>query len=250
MSSEVVDERAAAKGAPKFLFAFLFFLAAVGVAGIFLLLHARSLRAQRGVATVEIVDNRPGAQAVDIETSPDDTGLPVLFTAPTFALVNQDGEAVNNQTLAGRPYVAAFMFTNCTTACPMMAGKLFSLQKEIRSKAVRLVSFTVDPERDTPEVLRGYLTKFQAEKDRWLFLTGTKEQMVEAEKGFHLRLPRPDPNAVPNNSADPMVAMPHSDRFLLIDQKGRVRGIYDSKDETALAKLKQHSELLATVGTK
>lgn len=197
-----------------------------------------------------------GAAAVtasDIETSPDATGLPALFEAPKFALKNQDGKAVSAADLAGHPYVAAFIFTHCTSVCPMMTGKMSGLQDAIPEKAVKLVSFTVDPARDTPETLKTYAAKFGADDSRWFFLTGTKDEMVAVEKGFYVRLPRPDPTSTvadPKLAADdPMQLMPHSDRFILVDGQGRVRGIYDSKDESAMAKLKTDSAKLAKTGS-
>ena len=186
----------------------------------------------------------------DLSKPVDSSGLPVLFDTPEFVLVNQDGQTVRSAELAGSPYVAAFMFTNCTTACPMMAGRFAELQKQISDPRVRLVSFTVDPERDTPEVLKGYLQRFRAEPGRWSFLTGTKEQMVAAERGFGVRLPRPaadartnEPNTVPET--DPMALLPHSDQFILVDSRGRVRGLYDTKDDNAMARLREHSRILA-----
>jgi cytochrome oxidase Cu insertion factor (SCO1/SenC/PrrC family) len=181
---------------------------------------------------------------------PDSSGLPVLFEAPGFELVNQDGQKVSKSDLAGKPFVAAFMFSNCTTACPMMAGKMKGLQDRIEDKDVRMVSFTVDPERDTPEVLKGYLKRFNADTARWFFLTGSKEQMVAVERGFGVRLPRPAPDARTNEAnpaptTNPMDLLPHSDRFLLVDAEGRVRGIYDTKDDNAMAKLRTDAVILA-----
>lgn len=180
----------------------------------------------------------------------DASGLPVLFDAPTFELVDQDGNRVRHTDFAGSPYVAAFMFTNCTTACPMMAGRFAELQRQISDSRVKLVSFTVDPERDTPEVLKDYLKRFRAEPGRWSFLTGTKEQMVAVERGFGVRLPRPpaDPrNNEPNTQVetDPMALLPHSDQFILVDARGRIRGLYDTKDDSAMARLREDSRRLA-----
>lgn len=194
-----------------------------------------------------------GIRFVDEVVSPDSTGLPVLFEAPGFELVNQEGARVGKKDLAGKPFVAAFMFSNCTTACPMMAGKMKGLQEQIQDPRVRMVSFTVDPERDTPEVLAGYLKRFEADTKRWFFLTGTKEEMVAVEKGFGVRLPRAaadgrNNEANPAPSTNPMDVLPHSDRFILVDGEGRVRGIYDTKDDNAMAKLRVEAVMLAELG--
>ncbi|MFN4243017.1 MAG: SCO family protein [Tepidisphaerales bacterium] len=183
-------------------------------------------------------------------TAVDASGLPVLLDAPAFELINQDGQVVRHTDFTGSPYVAAFMFTNCTTACPMMAGRFAELQRQISDKRIKLVSFTVDPERDTPEVLKEYLSRFRADPGRWWFLTGTKEQMIAVERGFGVRLPRPaaDPrNNEPNTQVetDPMALLPHSDQFILVDARGRVRGLYDTKDDNAMARLREDSRRLA-----
>lgn len=194
---------------------------------------------------IEIVDsNGNPVQAADIEAPVDSSGLPVLFNAPKYALRNQLDQPVSNQTLEGHPYVAAFIFTNCTTICPMMTGKMSDLQTRIDDPRIKLVSFTVDPERDTPAVLKQYGEKFKADANRWFFLTGTVEQMTAVETGFHVRVPdniRMAGGTTNNNGPE------HSDRFILVDQKGRVRGIYDAKDERAMALLKVESSKLANV---
>ncbi len=211
-----------------------------------------TLRGKSGNAPM--VDGKGTAQAGivlgDDREVPDSSGLPVIFTVPGFELVNQDGEKVSKASLAGKPFVAAFMFSNCTTACPMMAGKMRGLQDQITDKDVRMVSFSVDPERDTPEVLKGYLKRFDADTKRWFFLTGSKDQMVGVEKGFGVRLPRAaadgrNNEANPAPSTNPMDLLPHSDRFFLVDGAGRVRGVYDTKDDNAMAKLKVESVILA-----
>src|SRR4051794_7218475 len=78
------------------------------------------------------------------------------FPAPTFSLIDQNGKSFGSEQLKGKPYVAAFIFTHCAGACPMMTQKMAKLQKAVPDPDVQLVSFTVDPERDTPEVLKTY----------------------------------------------------------------------------------------------
>lgn len=209
----------------------------LGVGATAMLIRARQAEAPPAMLGGSAVST------ADIESSPDSSGLPVLFDAPTFSLVNQDDKPVTNESLKGHPYIAAFIFSNCTSVCPMISGRMSSLQEGVPSKAVKLVSFTVDPERDTPEVLKSYAAKFKADTSRWFFLTGTKEQMEAMERGFHVRLSRPAATQLTQND-DPMALLPHSDRFMLVDSKGRVRGVYDAKDETAMFKLKNDSGML------
>lgn len=216
------------------------------IAGAATSLHALRSRAQEYPPETMSAPLTGGKAVVaDIENSPDASGLPDLFEAPKFVLKTQDGKTITNTDLEGHPYVAAFIFTNCTSVCPMISGRMSGLQERIHAREVRLVSFTVDPERDTPEAMKAYAAKFQADTTRWFFLTGTKAQMVAVETGFNVRLPKRDPNATVGDPKDPMSLMPHSDRFILVDGQGRVRGIYDSKEETEMNKLKYDSERLA-----
>jgi protein SCO1 len=222
---------------PRTILIVLSGLLVLGLCALVLTLIAKQrLAQQRNSVTIVPLSGSAPALTQDIETSPDSSGLPSLFPAPKFSLTNQDEQPFTSDTLAGKPYIAAFMFTNCTTACPMMAGRMVSLQK-IAPPGVRFVSFTVDPERDTPAVLKTYLTKFNADPNRWTYLTGPVPAMQAVETGFHVRLPKPPPDSIPNDATDPMLSLPHSDRFMLVDAKGNVRGIYDSKDETAMQKL-------------
>src|SRR6185295_14620898 len=82
--------------------------------------------------------------------------LPVLADVPAFSLVDQDNKPVTKETFHGRPWVADFVFTTCGTACPMMSAKMAKLQSAIPDKDVQLISITVNPEFDSPAVLKGY----------------------------------------------------------------------------------------------
>jgi protein SCO1/2 len=148
------------------------------------------------------------------------SNLPVLMNVPHFALVDQDGRAVSDQDLHGKTWVAAFIFTGCADTCPMMSKKMEGLQDAIHAPGVNFVSFTVDPERDTPAVLKTYAKRFNADPNRWKFLTGTPQQMKDVAYGMGVAVQ-------PASGDDPIL---HSTHFLLIDAAGRVRGVYDTKD--------------------
>jgi protein SCO1/2 len=154
--------------------------------------------------------------------------LPAYYDAPTFALTDQDGKPFASEQLRGKAWVADFIFTNCPGACPQMTMRMVGLQKSIPNPAVHFVSFSVDPERDTPEVLKKYALTFGADPARWHFLTGEKTQMFEAARGMKL-------TAEPAGVLGPEIA--HAEKFLLIDGQGQVRGIYDSKDEQDIKRL-------------
>src|SRR5213595_3659993 len=106
---------------------------------------------------------------------------------PSFQLVNQNGQPFGSAQLAGKIWIADFIYTTCPGPCPMISSRMSELQKPLEKTDVHLVSFTVDPEKDTPEVLRGYAEKLRAEPKRWDFLTGAKSAIYDlSHKGFRL----------------------------------------------------------------
>jgi protein SCO1/2 len=165
---------------------------------------------------------------------------PVLGQVPAFSLTNRDGRAVGLADLAGAPWVADFIFTRCPASCPVMTARMAKLNRELpEDLGVRMVSITVDPDHDTPQILRKYAASFQA-PDRWLFLTGNKEALFRLSKeGFKL-------GVEVNTQTESIEPILHSTRFVLVDGLGRIRGYYDGFDEESMAKLKQ--DLLAITG--
>lgn len=157
---------------------------------------------------------------------------PVMSRLPTFSLTERSGRAVTLESLAGRAWVADFIFTRCAGLCPAMTARMARLGQSLPPGAL-LVSITVDPEHDTPETLARYAQGFRA-GDAWLFLTGRKEDLYAlAVQGFKLaamEVPQ-DRQAV---AAGPFL---HSGKFVLVDGRGQVRGYYDSEDESALRRL-------------
>ena len=143
---------------------------------------------------------------------------------PAFQLTNQLNHPVSNQTLAGHPYIAAFFFASCQSLCPGISGHMSKLQSELPA-SVKLVSFSVDPDHDTPGVLEAYGKKYGADDSRWYFLTGPKQEIYDTEVGVKLTAP-----------GNGLTALNHSDRLLLIDATGEVRGVYESTDPNALKK--------------
>jgi cytochrome oxidase Cu insertion factor (SCO1/SenC/PrrC family) len=133
--------------------------------------------------------------------------------------------------LAGRPFVADFIFTRCAIYCPRLTARLKELRLQLLPE-VRTVSFSVDPEHDTPEVLARYAAQWQIEGKQWLFLTGPKDAMwTLIREGFLQPV-----EAQPENTASPVL---HSTRFVLVDGAGRLRGTYDAYDEAAIGQLKR-----------
>jgi protein SCO1/2 len=142
-----------------------------------------------------------------------------LFATPGFSLLDQNSRPVSDESLRGRVWIADFIFTNCADPCPKMSAMMSELQGLLQHPDIKLVSFTVDPQRDTPEVLKRYAEQFNADDSRWLFLSGTPEQMQAVAAGMKIAAER---------STDDSIT--HSTWFLLIDRDGQVRGLYRQSD--------------------
>ncbi len=153
--------------------------------------------------------------------------LPVLAELPPFALVERSGAALDKAALAGRPAIVDFIFTRCPASCPRLTARMKELEKRIPERStVRLLSITVDPEHDRPEVLTRYADGWQA-GPRWLFATGERAAIWElVRKGFLLAV-----EETPEDTTSPIL---HSNRFALVDGEGRLRATYLAFEEDAL----------------
>jgi protein SCO1 len=143
-----------------------------------------------------------------------------------FALTERGGETVRRADLLGKVWVAAFGFTRCTGPCPQVSGTMARLQGELAGQPdVRLVSFSVDPEHDTPEVLREYAQRFGADPQRWWFLTGPREDMYRLiQESFHLAVQQSEGEA-----RRPGQEVTHSFKVALVDRAGHIRGYFDGR---------------------
>jgi protein SCO1 len=157
----------------------------------------------------------------------------VMFQLPDFTLTDQLGQPFGSKELEGRVWIANFIFTNCPSRCPLLSADMSKLQKRMRNmgNAVYLVSFSVDPDRDTPERLKEYAEKYHANVRRWRFLTGELDKVKAAVvAGFKMPM---DPGTATSSTGDTQTLfdITHGTRFVLVDQKGRVRGFYDATDD-------------------
>ena len=151
--------------------------------------------------------------------------LPLLGQVPAFDLVDQNSQPFDRAQLEGKVWAADFFFTSCTGPCPRMSAQMRQVQNATAGLAdVRLLSFTVDPARDTPAVLAGYAKRYKAQTGRWFFLTGDAHKL-DALAGSAFKL----------NSVDGSLV--HSTRFVLVDRKGRIRGYYTSSDDDFMSRL-------------
>ncbi|HEY2568852.1 MAG TPA: SCO family protein [Candidatus Udaeobacter sp.] len=150
-------------------------------------------------------------------------------TVPSFQLINQNGQPFGSAQLAGKIWIADFVYTTCPGPCPMISSRMSELQKPLEKTDVHLVSFSVDPQKDTPEVLRGYAEKLQADPARWDFLTGSKSAIYKlSHDGFKLGI---------SDGSDVQGIPVHSTRMALVDRHGEIRGYYDAPEADAITKL-------------
>jgi protein SCO1/2 len=149
----------------------------------------------------------------------------VLGQAPEFSLTNRDGSTLARTDLLGSPWVADFIFTRCAISCPRMTQRMVQLGNLLPSDhGVARVSFSVDPEYDTAEILQAYAGSWNIEDPRWFFLTGGRETMKSiVMDGFKLAV---EMNPPPG-TASPGEPILHSTRFVLVDAEGAIRGYYD-----------------------
>ncbi|MCC7017877.1 MAG: SCO family protein [Rhodospirillales bacterium] len=156
--------------------------------------------------------------------------LPDYGKVEAFQLTDANGKPFASGVLDGKIWVADFIFTNCPGPCPRMS-QLMSRLQEMTSE-VQLVSFSVDPARDTPEVLAKYAKQYQAIEGRWHFLTGDLKDIHRLSRDIF-------------KLGDVDASLNHSTRFVLIDRKGRIRGYYGTQEDAPLKRLVADIKMLA-----
>jgi cytochrome oxidase Cu insertion factor (SCO1/SenC/PrrC family) len=155
--------------------------------------------------------------------------LPAYGDVPKFELTNQEDRPFGSEQLAGQIWIADFIFTRCPGPCPIISTRMSELQRPLEKSDVHFISISVDPENDTPEVLRTYAEKLRVQPGRWDFLTGSRETIYSLSRdGFKL--------GVSDGSEEQGVPV-HSTRFVLVDRRGTIRGYYDALTADAVTKL-------------
>jgi protein SCO1/2 len=169
--------------------------------------------------------------------------LPIYAQVPDFTLTERSGRAFGLNDLRGKIWLADLIFTNCAGSCPVMTERMAQLQQVLFDQLdVKLVSISVDPSRDTPEILAKYADVHGADKERWFFLTGPYDEIVRiANQGFHLSVGQLPTEDTVNKDLGPIT---HSIKFALVDRRGRVRGYYDGTDKAAIAALIRDIKIL------
>ena len=161
------------------------------------------------------------------KNSEPENNLPIIGNIPDFEFVNSEGETITLTSLKGKVWVADFIFTTCNMACPIMTGNMNIIHKKYKQNDdVRLVSISVYPEYDTPEVLTKYASQYNANTDRWYFLTGEESTVKEVIKdGFKI--------------GDYEDIIFHSEKFALVDRSGMIRAYYNGMKTEDMKKLKK-----------
>lgn len=150
-----------------------------------------------------------------------------------FTLTECHGQTVTRADLLGKPWLACFIFTHCLGPCPLVSERMELLQNRLAGLDVRLVSITVDPDRDTPDVLKAYAERYHADPDRWWFLTGDKAEIFRLIRRDFRMIVDDEPNPKPG------FEIMHSITIMHVNAEGRVVGQYNARSDVEMARLRR-----------
>ena len=159
----------------------------------------------------------------------------IYYTVPDFTVTSQIGKTITQKTFDNSIYIVNFFFASCKDVCPKMNAKVETVYKKVLEQQyseVKFISFSVDPLRDSVPALAAYAKKFNADPERWIFATGSQEEIVKAGRGFLL------PVSMEDTTID------HSENLMLIDKNNHIRGIYDGLDEIEIKRLNDDIKML------
>lgn len=157
----------------------------------------------------------------------DDSNMMNAEVLPQFSLLSPDSKEVkSSKELNDHVWIANFVFTRCQSTCPLLSKKMKSIHDQFSNPTLKMVSFSVDPEHDRPEVLKEYANTYSADESRWLFLTGEWYAIKNLmQNGFKIGVPD-----------QPMF---HSEKFVLVDKDMKIRGYYDANSKRSYEQLKK-----------
>ncbi len=141
-----------------------------------------------------------------------------VMSVPEFEMENQNNRLISNEDMLGKVYVVEFFFTNCPTICPVMNQNLKEVEEEVNHPDFGVISITIDPKRDTPEVLKEHQQKLQIDNPNWHFLTAERDYIYRLSKEFNIYMGKDE------NTTE---GLNHSGKIALIDKKGKIRSRYD-----------------------
>jgi protein SCO1 len=202
----------------------LFLLTLVIFAIVFLTISYKLLSKNKGLPIINPSEVNPELVDTTIQYKSK------YHTIANFSFTNQNGKTITQNDYEGKIYVADFFFTTCQTICPKMTGNMEKVQKAIiNNPKVKLLSFSVQPEYDTPAVLKKYAQEKGVLDEKWNLVTGNKREIYYLARKSYL--------AVKTGSPNELYDMVHTENFVLIDSKKRIRGFYDGTSESDIEKL-------------
>jgi protein SCO1 len=146
---------------------------------------------------------------------------------PSFILTNQSGEAKTETDYRGKVLVVDFIYTRCQDVCPILTAKLAKLHNEHKEDRIHYLSISVDPKYDQPDVLKHYGDRFSVDHDRWDFLTADQDQIQAVTRGFQQAYE----HALVSEVKDAPPRILHSEKFIVVDTTGEIRGFFDTDKE-------------------
>jgi len=171
-----------------------------------------------------------GAGFIFLNQSKRKSALPLSMPSPQFQLTDQEGRPFTQEAFQNKVTLINFIFTNCPTVCPLLTQKMKKISQKISDEQVRFLTISVDPENDTPAVMKRYGNKFKVDWNRWTFLTGPLDEISKAViQGFKIAM-------VKETSPD-LLEITHGEYFVLVDSKGMIRSyqmIESPADETLI----------------
>lgn len=201
---------------------------------------------RRFIPVIDSTTGEPimGKQINDVGKEVIDT---VFRTVLPFRLIDQNGRTISNKVAEGKIHIADFFFTRCGTICPKLSSELSRVQDVFRGKPeIILLSFSIDPEHDNPTKLKAYAKKYDAIPGKWYFLTGDKAQIYNlAQRGYFL--PVVDKGV---DYGKPDETFIHSEKLVLVDKAGHIRGFYDGTDKEDVDRLILETRVLLDIYSK
>lgn len=189
---------------------------------------------------IPVIDSTSGEVKLTKNPNPkwDEPEMDTVFhTIPAWTLTDENARPFSSSSLKGKIYVADFFFTRCESICPKMSSELTRLQDVfVNNEDIQIVSFSVDPSNDTPEKLKQYAKEYDAVAGKWHFMTGTREQIYPlAIKGYYI--PVADASEYDKAIKSPNETFIHSEKLILVDKEGYIRGFYDGTDKKDVDRL-------------
>jgi len=195
------------------------------------------------------IDSARGEPLIGKVTQPDGSQITdtIYNHIPPFKLIDQDGKTIDQSVVKGKIYVASFFFTRCGTICPKISSQLTRVQDIFVNRSdLVFLSHSVDPEHDRPAQLKAYAERYRAIPGKWYFLTGSKADIYDlALHGYYL--PVVDAGVKEGKPDETFI---HSEKLVLVDKEGIVRGFYDGTDKEDVDRLVLEIRVLLDIYSK